>query len=250
MARGLAYTVTPAAGLRVKSLNAIYSQGQVVEIDPAFLNVCEELQGYIKSKLLVPITSEFRHGGPTGLVPSGDEIYALRRAQATGRRASVVVNNINLDRDQVVRDHLSGLDIKMLAREVAMEMGGRSSSNAVVSESIIERIAAKVLEMLPPAGQTDEDRIASKVLDKLLPAIGAIAAGSGQKTGGNDGVIEVEMEDAPLPDMTNKEDLQVHLGNEFGKTSSGTSIDDHVAAIERVLRQVQKTEEETDERTS
>ena len=254
MAKGLTYVVVAAGGLRVKSLNTFWAHGQYVEIDPSFLAVCDELRERITQKLLVPVSanSEYRQGGPTGLVPSGDEMASLRRGAAARGRAPVVVNNISLDRDQVVRDHLSGKSIKAMAREVAAEASGRGGFE--FDDGIIEKIAARVAAMLPatdPGGGPDKDsegRIAAKVAEMLLPAIQASGRGQGGMAGEEPqrkkGVIEVEVDTAPLPDMRkSREDVEVNLGDDLANRSTGDSVEEQVADIERILRERDKEEQ-------
>jgi len=249
MAKGMTYVVVAAGGLRVKSLNTFWAHGQYVEIDPSFLAVCDELRERITQKLLVPVSanSEYRQGGPTGLVPSGDEMASLRRGAAARGRAPVVVNNISLDRDQVVRDHLSGKSIKAMAREVAAEASGRAGFE--FDDDIIERIAARVAAMLPSpdsgSGGLDkesEGRIAAKVAEMLLPAIQASGGGTAVEKQ-KKGVIEVEVDTAPLPDMRkSREDVEVNLGDDLANRSTGDSVEDQVADIERILRERDKEE--------
>lgn len=246
MAKGMLYVVVAAGGLRVRTLNTTWAQGQHVEIDPAFLEVCDELREHIKSRLLVPVSphsnSEFRQGGPTGVVPSGDEIVALRRAAKARERVPVVVNHINVDRDQVIRDTLSGkIDIKALAKRVAAEMGGRAGE---MDDDAIRRIAEKLAGLMPPdttpAPAADEGRIAAKVVEMLLPVIqasGGVSAPASSPRGG--GVIEVEV-DSAMPDSKDEAPLETHIGEDFGKTSVGEGIDDQIADIERILREGQQ----------
>lgn len=245
MARGMLYVVVVAGGLKVRTLNTIWAQGQHVEIDPAFLEVCDELRQHIKSKLLVLVTShsnsEFRQGGPTGVVPSGDEIVALRRAAKARERVPVVVNNINVDRDQVIRDTLSGkIDIKALAKRVAAEMGGRTGE---LDDNAIRRIAEKLAGLMPsgaaPAPGADEGRIAAKVVEMLLPVIQASGELAAPASSSRSGVIEVEVESA-LPDRKDEAPLETHIGEDFGKTSIGEGIDDQIADIERILKEGQQ----------
>jgi len=243
MAKGMLYVVVAAGGLRVRTLNTTWAQGQYVEIDPAFLEICDELRQHIKSRLLVAASphsnSEFRQGGPTGVVPSGDEIVALRRAAKAKGRVPVVVNNINVDRDQVIRDTLSGkIDIKVLATRVAAEMGGRTGE---MDDNTIRRIAEKLAGLMSsgtiPPPVADEGRIAAKVVEMLLPVIqtsrGSVAASSSRPS-----VIEVEI-DSALPDSKDDAPLETHIGADFGKTSMGDGIDDQIADIERILREGQ-----------
>ena len=254
VAKGMTYVVTATGGLRVKSLNTFWAQGQYVDIDPAFLSVCDELRRRIKEKLLVPVgaNSEYRQGGPTGLVPSGDEMASLRRGAAARGRAPVVVNNITLDRDQMVRDHLSGKSVKAMAREVAAEAAGRGGF--VFDDDIVEKIAAKVAAMLPaqpPSRDLDadaENRIATKVAEMLLPAIQASGGGgSDATTKKKRGVIEVEVDTAPLPDMRkSREDMETHLGDDLANRSTGDGVEDQVADIERILRE-QQTDSDKEE---
>jgi len=250
----MTYVVTATGGLRVKSLNTFWAEGQYVDIDPAFLSVCDELGQRIKEKLLVPVgaNSEYRQGGPTGLVPSGDEMAALRRGAAARGRATVVVNNITLDRDQMVRDHLSGKSIKAMAREVAAEAAGRGGF--VFDDDIVDKIAAKVAAMLPTQPSRDldadaENRIATKVAEMLLPAIQASGGGGGTDAAAKKkrGVIEVEVDTAPLPDMRkSREDMEAHLGDDLANRSTGEGVDDQVADIERILRE-QQTDSDKEE---
>ena len=198
MARGLVYAVAAAGGLKVRTLNVEYAQGQLIEIDPAFLAVNDELKGYIRDKLLVSHTSEYRHGGPTGLVPSGDEIAVLRRAvKVRSQRATIVVNNVTVEKGQVLRDHFNrGLSIRDLARHVANEMARDG----------------KKIEMTPgppELGEEAEARIADKVAQRLLPELAAllksmparqvVVRGDG---GGRSGVIEVEPTFSPPRTMS------------------------------------------------
>ncbi len=251
MAKGMLYVVVAAGGLRVRTLNTTWAQGQHVEVDPAFLEVCDELRQHIKSKLLVPVSphsnSEFRQGGPTGVVPSGDEIVALRRAAKARERVPVVVNNINVDRDQVIRDNLSGkIDIRALAKRVAAEMGGRTGE---LDDDAIRRIAEKLAGMMPsettPAPNTDEGRIAAKVVEMLLPVIQASggASGDGGGTSPRGGVIEIDVGSA-LPDRKDEAPLETHIGEDFGKTSTGEGIDEQIADIERILKEGQEGEQD------
>jgi len=248
MAKGMLYVVVATGGLRVRALNATWAQGQHVDIDPAFLEACDELRGHVKSKLLVPVSphsnSEFRQGGPTGVVPSGDEIVALRRAAKARERAPVVVNHINVDRDQVIRDSLSGkIDIKDLAKRVAAEMGGRTSK---MDDDAIRRIAEKLVDLIPmnqapvPLPAADESRIAAKVVEMLLPAIQTYGGLSpAPPASSRSGVIEVEV-DSALPDGKDETPLETHIGEDFGKTSVGEGIDDQISDIERILREGQE----------
>lgn len=240
MAKGMLYVVVVAGGLKVRTLNTTWAQGQHVEIDPAFLEVCDELRQHIKSKLLVLVSphsnSEFRQGGPTGVVPSGDEIVALRRAAKARERVPVVVHNINLDRDQVIRDHLSGkIDIKALAKKVAAEMGGRVSGE--MDDETIRKIAEKLASMMPAetGPNTDESQIASKVVEMLLPVI---QAAGGVATPLRPDVIEVDV-GSVLPDRS-ETPLEAHIGEGFGKTSTGDGIEDQIADIEKILKEGQK----------
>lgn len=247
MAKGMLYVVVVAGGLRVRTLNTTWAQGQHVEIDPAFLMVCDELRQHIKSKLLVLASphsnSEFRQGGPTGVVPSGDEIVALRRAAKARERVPVVVNKINVDRDQVIRDGLSGkIDIKDLAKRVAAELGGRSG----MDDDAIRRIAEKLAGMMPPveAGPgADEGRIAAKVVEMLLPVIRAAGPAPGPAAASRGGVIEVDVGSA-LPDRKDETPLETHIGDDFGKTSIGEGVEDQIADIERILREGQKGDQD------
>jgi len=249
MAKGMLYVVVAMGGLRVRTLNTTWAQGQHVDIDPAFLEVCDELRGHVKSKLLVPVSphsnSEFRQGGPTGVVPSGDEIVALRRAAKAKERVPVVVNHINVDRDQVIRDSLSGkIDIKDLAKRVAAEMGGRTGK---MDDDAIRRIAEKLAGLMPPdttsaapaTSPADENKIAAKVVEMLLPVIQASAGAPPSATSTASGVIEVEVGSA-LPDGKNDAPLETHIGDDFGKTSVGDGIDDQIAEIERILKEGQE----------
>jgi len=251
MAKGMTYVVTATGGLRVKSLNAFWAQGQYVEIDPAFLSVCDELRQRIKEKLLVLVgpNSEYRQGGPTGLVPSGDEMASLRRGAVARGRAPVVVNNIVLDRDQVVKDHLSGKSIRAVAREVAAEAAGRDGFE--FDDSIIDRIAARVAEMLPaptnsPGFDSEaEGRIAAKVAEMLLPAIQARGTVQGEGTQKKRGVIEVEIDTAPLPDMQKgREGMEAHLGDDLANRSTGEGVESQMAEIERILKEQVEPKEE------
>lgn len=242
MAKGITYVVTATGGLRVRALNTFWAQGQHVDIDPAFLAVCDELRGRVKERLLVPISpnSEFRHGGPTGVVPSGDEMASLRRGAAARGRSPVVVNRIVVDRDQMVRDHLSGKSIKALAREIAAEAAGRGNI-AEIDDDVIARIAEKVAEMLPsPDGPSGldlaaEGRIAAKVVEMLLPAIQS-SGGSRSDVSRKRGVIEVEIDTAPLPERE-VSDMESHIGDDIATKTTGGSIDDQVADVERILRE-------------
>lgn len=247
MAKGMLYVVVAAGGLRVRTLNTTWAQGQHVDIDPAFLEVCDELRQHIKSKLLMPASphsnSEFRQGGPTGVVPSGDEVVALRRAAKAREKAPVVVHNINVDRDQVIRDNLSGkIDIKALAKRVSAELGGRAPSE--MDDDAIRRIAEKLASMMPteigPAA--DEGRIATKVVEMLLPVIRALG-GATAPMASRGGVIEVDVGSA-LPDRTGEAPLETHIGDDFGKTSIGESIDDQLADIERILKEGKKGDQD------
>ncbi len=246
MAKGMLYVVVAMGGLKVRTLNTTWAQGQHVEIDPAFLEVCDELRQHIKSKLLVPASphsnSEFRQGGPTGVVPSGDEIVALRRAAKARERVPVVVNNISVDRDQVIRDSLSGkIDIKALAKRVAAEMGGRAG----LDDDAIGKIAEKLAGLMPPADAgpaPDEGRIAAKVVEMLLPAIQA-GGGAGSAAASRRGVIEVDAGSA-LPDRKDETPLEAHIGEGFGKTSTGDGVEDRIADIESILREGQKGDQD------
>ena len=240
MSRGITYMVTVATGFKVAALNNVFwSQGQYVDIDPAFLYVCEELQQRIQQKALVLVSpnSEFRHGGPTGIVPSGDEMAALRRAAVARGRAPVVVNKIHVDRDQVIRDHLSGkLDLKAMAREAAEEIV-RESSRDGLSDDDLSKIASRVADMLAGVlrpDSADEGRIAAKVAEMLLPAINK-AVGSAPRATGGPKVIEVEMDSAPLPDAI-PERGEVHIGKNFGQKSVGDAVDSQVADIEKLRK--------------
>lgn len=250
MAKGMLYVVVVAGGLRVRTLNTTWVQGQHVEIDPAFLMVCDELKQHIKSKLLVLVSphsnSEFRQGGPTGVVPSGDEIVALRRAAKARERVPVVVNKINVDRDQVIRDNLSGkIDIRDLAKRVAAELGGRSG----MDDDAIRRIAEKLAGMMPSPPETgpgpgaDEGRIAAKVVEMLLPVIQASGGGRDPAAASRGGVIEVDVGSA-LPDRKDETPLETHIGDGFGKTSIGEGVEDQIADIERILREGQKGDQD------
>jgi len=250
MAKGMLYVVVATGGLRVRALNTTWAQGQHVDIDPAFLEVCDELRGHVKSKLLVPVSphsnSEFRQGGPTGVVPSGDEIVALRRAAQAREISPVVVNHINVDRDQVIRDSLSGkIDIRDLAKRVAAEMGGRTGK---MDDDAIRRIAEKLAGLMPDVQVSpiaDERRIAAKVVEMLLPAIQASGGlTSASASPAHCGVIEVEV-DSALPDGKDEPPLETHIGEDFGKTSIGEGIDDQVADIERILREGQEGDQGT-----
>ena len=239
MAKGLTYVVTATGGLKIRALNTFWSGGQYVEIDPAFLAVCDELRQRVKEKLLVPVSpnSEFRHGGPTGVVPSGDEMASLRRGAAARGRAPVVVNKIILDRDQAVLDHLSGQAIRSaIAKQVAAEAAGRPAGE--LDDGTIGRIAARVAAMMPAASGIDpaaEDRIAAKVAAALLPAIRSAAAAAGQPRAARPGVIEVEVGSA-LPDMKeSKGGIESHLGDGLATKSVGESVESQVADIERIL---------------
>lgn len=243
MARGLVYTVAVVGGLKVKALNVEYVQGQIIEIDPAFLAVNDELKGYIRDKLLVSLTSEYRHGGPTGLVPSGDEMAILRRAVRTGpQRAAVVVNNVTVERDQVLRDHFNkGLNIRDLARQVANEMTRDGKKIEMTTDP---------LEL----GEETEARIADKVAQRLLPELAAliksmparqvvVQGGDGRR---QSGVIEVEQTEAALPDTTSKEKMETHLQDDFAKTSTGEGVGEQLAHLERLLNQSGKKKENND----
>lgn len=248
MAKGmLSYVVVAMGGLKVRTLNTTWAQGQHVEIDPAFIEVCDEMRQHIKSKLLVPVSlhpnSEFRQGGPTGVVPSGDEIVALRRAAKARERVPVVVHNINVDRDQVIRDNLSGkIDIKALAKRVAAQMGGRASGE--LDDDAIRKIAEKLAGLMPTetGPGADEGRIAAKVVEMLLPVIQA-SGGASATASTRSGVIEVDVGSA-LPDGKDETPLETNIGEDFGKTSTGEGIDDQVADIERILREGQKGDQD------
>ena len=242
MARGLVYAVAAAGGLRVRTLNVEYAQGQLIEIDPAFLAVNDELKGYIRDKLLVSHTSEYRHGGPTGLVPSGDEIAVLRRAvKVRSQRATIVVNNVTVEKGQVLRDHFNrGLSIRDLARHVANEMARDG----------------KKIEMTPgppELGEEAEARIADKVAQRLLPELAAllksmparqvVVRGDG---GGRSGVIEVEPTEAALPDIVSDEKVETHLHDDFAKTSTGEGVDEQLAHLERLLKRNNDKKEDKD----
>jgi hypothetical protein len=243
MAKGLTYVVTATGGLRVRALNTFWSEGQYVEIDPAFLAVCDELRQRVKEKLLVAVSpnSEYRKGGPTGVVPSGDEIASLRRGAVARERAPVVVNKIILDRDQAVLDHLSGRAVRSaIAREVAAEASRRPGAGEL-SDEAVGRIAARVAAMMPaPAAsgidRAAEDRIAASVSAALLPAIrSAAASGPAGQPGPGRGVIEVEVGSA-LPDTRDsKAGMESHLGDSLATKSVGGSVEDQVADIERIL---------------
>ena len=241
MAKGLTYVVAATGGIRVRALNTFWSEGQYVEIDPSFLAVCEELRQRVREKLLVAVSpnSEFRKGGPTGVVPSGDEIASLRRGAAARGRAPVVVNRIILDRDQAVLDHLSGQTLRLaIAKQVAAEASRRPAAGEMNDETV-GRIAAKVAAMMPAAHGIDraaEDRIAAKVAAALLPAIrSAAASASAGQPRSDRGVIEVEVGSA-LPDMReSKGGLEPHLGDGLATKSVGESVEDQVADIERIL---------------
>lgn len=236
----MTYIVAATGGLRVRSLNTFWSEGQYVEIDPSFLSVCDELRQHVKEKLLVPVSpnSEFRHGGPTGVVPSGDEIASLKRGAAARGRAPVVVNRIVLDRDQAVLDHLSGKAIRLIAKQIAAEAGRPAASE--LDDGTIGRIAAKVAAMMPAApgiDQAAEGRIAAKVAGMLLPAIRSAAApapADQSRAAARPGVIEVEA-GSVLPDMKGTQDIESHLGNGLAAKSVGGSVEDQVADIERML---------------
>ena len=251
MAKGLTYVVTATGGLRIRALNTFWSEGQYVEIDPAFLAVCDELRERVRDKLLVAVSpnSEFRHGGPTGVVPSGDEMASLRRGAAARGRAPVVVNKIILDRDQAVLDHLSGQAIRSaIVRQIAAEAARHPAAG--LDDGTIGRIAAKVAAMMPAASGIDqaaEDRIAAKVAAALLPAIrsAVAAAPAGQPRAARPGVIEVEVGSA-LPDMKGSQSgIESHLGDGLATKSVGESVEDQVADIERILT---PQKEERDER--
>ena len=242
MAKGLTFVVIATGGLRVRALNTFWSEGQYVEIDPAFLAVCDELRERVREKLLVAVSpnSEFRHGGPTGVVPSGDEMASLRRGAAARGRAPVVVNKIILDRDQAVLDHLSGQTIRSaIVREIAAE-AARQRRGGEMDDRTIGRIAEKVVAMMPSAPGIDlaaEDRIAAKVVATLLPAIrsAVAAAPAGQPRAARPGVIEVEVGSA-LPNMKeSKGGIESHLGDGLATKSVGESVEDQVADIERIL---------------
>ena len=242
MARGLVYTVAVVGGLKVKTLNVEYAQGQIIEIDPAFLAVNDELKGYIRDKLLVSLTSEYRHGGPTGLVPSGDEIAILRRVVRTRpQRAAVVVNNVTVERDQVLRDHFNkGLNIRDLARQVANEMARDGKKIEMTTDP---------LEL----GEEAEARIADKVAQRLLPELAALIKSMPARQvvvqgGGNrqSGVIEVEQTEAALPDIS-KEKMETHLQDDFAKTSTGEGVGEQLTHLERLLNQSGKKENNDNE---
>jgi len=150
------------------------------------------------------------------------------------------VNNIILDRDQAVLDHLSGQAVRsLIAKQIAAEATRRPAVGEL-DDGTIGRIAAKVAAMMPAAGidRATEDRIAAKVAATLLPAIRSAAApaSAGQsRAAARPGVIEVEVGSA-LPDMKESQSgIESHLGDGLATKSVGESVENQVADIERIL---------------